>query len=213
MRIRSLLCAALLCISAVAALSTPCAAIDLSDVPPATPGQQPVVVIVDKENHVTHLLQNQGGKLVEVFRAVNTTGARKTPTPEGRLLVVGKELDPVWTPPPSIDPKQRPVARFSKNKKNPLGVAWLGMSKGCIGLHGTNDPSSIGKSVSHGCVRHKNEDAKTLYELIPVGSPVHIVARLSDAQLTADDYRHLELGDEIVAWQSMSLDGELQDIR
>lgn len=41
-------------------------------------------------------------------------------------------------------------------------------------IHGTNNPSSIGRSVSHGCVRLRNEDIATLYSLVPVGTPVFI---------------------------------------
>jgi lipoprotein-anchoring transpeptidase ErfK/SrfK len=42
------------------------------------------------------------------------------------------------------------------------------------GIHGTNDPSSIGRSVSHGCVRLRNEDIATLYDMVEVGTPVYI---------------------------------------
>lgn len=41
-------------------------------------------------------------------------------------------------------------------------------------LHGTNVPTSIGRSVSHGCVRLRNEDIETLYRIVPVGTPVYI---------------------------------------
>ena len=41
-------------------------------------------------------------------------------------------------------------------------------------LHGTDEPTSIGTSVSHGCVRLRNEDIETLYQMVPVGTPVYI---------------------------------------
>lgn len=46
---------------------------------------------------------------------------------------------------------------------------------GIIGIHGTNDPSSIGRAVSHGCIRLRNRDIEHLVELLPLGTPVHIM--------------------------------------
>jgi lipoprotein-anchoring transpeptidase ErfK/SrfK len=46
--------------------------------------------------------------------------------------------------------------------------------EGTIGIHGTNDPSSIGTSVSHGCVRMRNEDITKLAKVLPLGTPVDI---------------------------------------
>lgn len=54
-----------------------------------------------------------------------------------------------------------------------LGSHRLNLGDG-YALHGTNAPSSIGRSVSHGCVRLRNEDIETLYQLVPVGTPVYI---------------------------------------
>ncbi len=46
---------------------------------------------------------------------------------------------------------------------------------GQLGIHGTNDPTSIGKKVSSGCVRLRNEDIETLAAILPVGVPVQII--------------------------------------
>ncbi|MGQ0639880.1 MAG: L,D-transpeptidase [Gemmatimonadaceae bacterium] len=54
-----------------------------------------------------------------------------------------------------------------------IGTHRLNMGDG-YSLHGTDVPSSIGRSVSHGCVRLRNEDIETLYQLVPVGTPVYI---------------------------------------
>ena len=54
-----------------------------------------------------------------------------------------------------------------------LGTNRLNLGDG-YALHGTNVPSSIGTSVSHGCVRLRNEDIETLYQMVPVGTPVYI---------------------------------------
>ena len=54
-----------------------------------------------------------------------------------------------------------------------LGTRRLVLGDG-YGIHGTNAPESIGRSVSHGCVRLKNEDIEKLYDMVPVGTPVYI---------------------------------------
>lgn len=160
----------------------------------ATPQKAPMVVVVDKEKHMTHVLQNQHGTLVDVFHIPNATGKRTTPTPNGRMMVADKKWDPIWKPPVSIDPQQKKVESFTKNPHNPLGVAWLGLNQGFIGLHGTSSPKSIGHNASHGCVRHKNEDIKKLYSLVPVGTPVYIVNKYAGTRLIADDIDYLNGG-------------------
>lgn len=54
-----------------------------------------------------------------------------------------------------------------------LGTRRLELGDG-YGIHGTNEPSSIGRAVSHGCVRLLNEDVEKLYDMVAVGTPVYI---------------------------------------
>ncbi len=80
---------------------------------------------------------------------------------EGREIVVDGK---VFIPP------------FGTNHRKFAGVVGthrLNLGDG-YALHGTDVPSSIGRSVSHGCVRLRNEDIETLYQLVPVGTPVYI---------------------------------------
>jgi lipoprotein-anchoring transpeptidase ErfK/SrfK len=56
----------------------------------------------------------------------------------------------------------------------PFGAYWLGLSRPHYGIHGTNDPSSIGGAVSHGCVRMHNEDVLALAKFADIGTPVSI---------------------------------------
>jgi lipoprotein-anchoring transpeptidase ErfK/SrfK len=60
------------------------------------------------------------------------------------------------------------------NPGGPFGVFWMGLSKPHYGIHGTNDPSSIGKMVSHGCIRMYNEDVIALSQLVSIGTRVTI---------------------------------------
>ena len=66
-----------------------------------------------------------------------------------------------------------PFGTNQRRYKDVLGVARLNLGDG-YALHGTDEPNSIGTSVSHGCVRLRNEDIETLYQMVPVGTPVYI---------------------------------------
>ena len=59
--------------------------------------------------------------------------------------------------------------------ENILGTRWLGIDKQGYGLHGSVDPTSIGKQVTAGCVRMPNKDVEELFDIVPVGTDVMIV--------------------------------------
>lgn len=81
------------------------------------------------------------------------TGKPSTPTPTGTFTIVNKEIDP----------------------GGPYGTRWLGLSIKGYGIHGTNDPSSIGTAASNGCIRMYNEDIESLFNITPVGTTVRIL--------------------------------------
>jgi hypothetical protein len=83
------------------------------------------------------------------------------PAAEGREIVAGGNI---------IIP---PFGTNQRKYKGVLGTHRLVMGDG-YALHGTNDPSSIGRSVSHGCVRLRNEDIAALYDMVEVGTPVYL---------------------------------------
>jgi len=56
------------------------------------------------------------------------------------------------------------------------GTFWMGLNKRGYGIHGTNNPASIGKYVSKGCIRMHNRDVEELARLVPIGTPVTIRA-------------------------------------
>ncbi len=66
-----------------------------------------------------------------------------------------------------------PFGTNQRRYKEVLGVARLNLGDG-YALHGTNRPETIGQSVSHGCVRLRNEDIQQLYTMVPIGTPVYI---------------------------------------
>jgi L,D-transpeptidase ErfK/SrfK len=75
--------------------------------------------------------------------------------------------------------KGTPVGSFivinkAPNPGGPFGTMWMSLSKEHYGIHGTNDPSSIGKAVSSGCIRMHNRDVEELSRMIPIGTAVTI---------------------------------------
>ena len=99
---------------------------------------------------------------------------RNDTTPTGRFVICRRRLKPVYT-----DPQGRKF--HSGHDKNPLGAACLDLAlekepKTLRGysIHGTSDQISVGRSVSNGCVRMRNEDIKLLYTLLPEKTPVEI---------------------------------------
>ncbi|BCV25357.1 L,D-transpeptidase family protein [Gelria sp. Kuro-4] len=103
----------------------------------------------------------------EVKRYPVAVGKPTAPTPVGSFRIISKVVNPTWYPPFG----GRPVP---PGPGNPLGRRWLGFLPSGYGVHGNNNPSSIGKAVSLGCVRMRNEDVEELFPLIPVGTPLMI---------------------------------------
>ena len=63
--------------------------------------------------------------------------------------------------------------RFLPGPNNPVGVVWVDINKEHFGLHGTPEPSTIGRTESHGCIRLTNWDATKLGRLVSVGHQSH----------------------------------------
>jgi hypothetical protein len=66
-----------------------------------------------------------------------------------------------------------PLGTNQRRYKGVLGTYRLNLGNG-YALHGTNQPDSIGRSVSHGCIRLRNEDIEKLYQMVPIGTPIYI---------------------------------------
>ena len=116
------------------------------------------------------------------------TGARPTLTPEGKFSFVTKSVNPAW----GGGGYANPVAGGSPS--NPLGKRWLGLSVGgggSYGVHGNASPYSIGTFASHGCVRMINSDVESMYDYIPVGTPVWIGTDDKLASFGVKQYYHL----------------------
>jgi lipoprotein-anchoring transpeptidase ErfK/SrfK len=98
-------------------------------------------------------------------------GKKGWETPTGEWYVMEKITNPGWT-------SFKNGSVISPGKKNPLGERWIGFwtdGKDTIGFHGTPDVNSVGKAVSHGCVRMFDKDVKALFPLVKVGTTVKVV--------------------------------------
>lgn len=95
----------------------------------------------------------------------------------GRAYVERKLVRPSWGPPLDIwraNPNL-PAVIAGGSPRNPMGERVLGLDRGNYAIHGTNDPSSIGHFVSHGCIRMYNQDVIDLYGRVSVGTPVYVL--------------------------------------
>jgi L,D-transpeptidase ErfK/SrfK len=97
-------------------------------------------------------------------------------TPAGTTRVIGKALNPVWIPTQS-ERKEKPrlPKRVGPGPDNEMGDRALYLGWDEYAIHGTNDPASIGRRDSHGCIRMYPEDIATLFGLVAVGTPVAVV--------------------------------------
>jgi lipoprotein-anchoring transpeptidase ErfK/SrfK len=97
------------------------------------------------------------------------------PTPDGHFTIISKVENPTWVPPPDA-PWAQGAVPIPPGPGNPLGTRWMGLSAPGVGIHGTDDPASIGYSVSHGCIRMQIPDAERLFTMVSVGMGVYIHA-------------------------------------
>lgn len=139
--------------------------------PPVTPATiGPVIVIKRGSNKLT--LYN-GMKKVRAFTVA--TGQNIYPTPLGRFQIVVKWKNPWWYP-PTNDSWAKGLKPVPPGPSNPLGTRWMGLSSPGVGIHGTDEPASIGYSLSHGCIRMLVPQAEWLFDHVNVGTPVFIVS-------------------------------------
>lgn len=105
-------------------------------------------------------------------------GKPSTPTPEGVFEIINKVKNPTW-----FRPRKHPVP---PGPRNPLGHYWMGFYRG-YGIHGNNNASSIGRYVSNGCIRMRNQDVAELFKILPIRTPVLITYDLFEIRTETDD--------------------------
>ena len=119
---------------------------------------------------------DQAGKLVAAYPA--TIGSADTPSPTGNHAVSRVAFDPNYTYNPKVNFKQGDndkVLTIPPGPNGPVGSIWIALDKPTYGIHGTPEPSTIGKTESHGCVRLTNWDASELAKLVKSGVMVEFI--------------------------------------
>ena len=124
---------------------------------------------VDKSDQVLRVLDSQG-KLLAQFTA--TMGSSQFPLPIGTWKIRGVGFNPPWQYDPSLlatADKSDPKLEIPAGPNNPIGVVWIDLSKEHYGIHGTDEPSHIGRAESNGCIRLTNWDAARLAQMVGSG--------------------------------------------
>jgi lipoprotein-anchoring transpeptidase ErfK/SrfK len=136
------------------------------------PAPEPVTVTVT-DSTKTLQVQNAAGETI--LHAPVTVGSTNDPLPVGEWKVNGVSVNPPFNYNPKLfwdaDPKHA-KAKIAPGPNNPVGVVWIDLSKEHYGIHGTPEPSRIGYTESHGCIRLTNWDAMRLAALVAPGTKV-----------------------------------------
>ncbi len=155
----------------------------LGELPPALLHRQGRQLVLQRGKRRLLLLEE--GQLLELFPVA--IGRPGWETPLGSFAVLEKIRNPTWQHP-------QPPLKIAAGPSNPLGSRWIGFWRDCnlrkpwegeqplavpgcatIGFHGTPQRGSVGRAVSHGCVRLYDEDVRRLFEQVAVGTPVTVL--------------------------------------
>ena len=139
---------------------------------PGTDGHADVVVTVSKRARV---LRVQGADRTVLLQAPVTVGSEHDRLPIGEWAVTGLSPNPVFHYNPDLFWDAEPshsMAHIQAGPNNPVGVMWIGVTPEHYGLHGTPEPSRVGHTASHGCVRLTNWDVLRVAARVTKGARV-----------------------------------------
>jgi lipoprotein-anchoring transpeptidase ErfK/SrfK len=138
---------------------------------PHAPLQPAARLVVDASDLSVSALAADGSMLAH-FPA--SAGSRHDPLPIGEWKINGVRRNPVFHYNPDLfwdaDPNDT-RAKIPPGPNNPVGIVWIDLSKEHYGIHGTPEPSKIGYTQSHGCIRLTNWDAWKLAAMVKPGTP------------------------------------------
>jgi len=124
-------------------------------------------IVVSLEDHKLALVED--GQVKKVYTVA--VGKPTTPSPIGTFTIERLVANPTY---------QHNGKTVPPGPHNPVGTRWMGLSKHGYGIHGTNEPNSIGKSASHGCIRLSRADLEELYSLVSVGDTVELIGQRNE---------------------------------
>jgi lipoprotein-anchoring transpeptidase ErfK/SrfK len=141
----------------------------------AAPLSNPAKIVVSKDQRVL-MLVDANGRTMAQYPA--SSGSEHDPLPIGTWKVQAVLHNPTYHYNPKLfwdaSPGDRKVT-VQAGPNNPVGVAWINLSKPHYGIHGTPVPSTIGKTESHGCIRLTNWSAAEVAQLVAAGTEVDLV--------------------------------------
>ena len=135
-------------------------------------GYQPGTIVIETSARRLHLVLTTG-QLITYPVAVGKPGKQWT----GATYIEGKFIQPAWTPPADIKAENPNIPDIipAGSPANPMGAAAMTLSGGEYAIHGTNNPDSIGRFASYGCIRMYNPDILDLYGRVDVGTRVVVL--------------------------------------
>lgn len=150
---------------------------DLTPLPslPEVPEFRTRMIFIDTRERMLELHGSECGPLLASFPI--TPGSGRLATPPGHWKIVGIAQMPTFRWDESVleyGVRSDEFYQLPIGPNNPVGILWAGLSKPGIGIHGTNQPETIGRASSHGCMRTANWDAIRLSKMITKGIPVII---------------------------------------
>jgi hypothetical protein len=116
-------------------------------------------VVVSIPDRKLALIEND--QIVRIYPVA--VGAAASPSPSGTFNVVTRVTNPTYYAPGKV---------VEPGSTNPVGTRWIGLSLKGFGIHGTDNPQSIGFARSHGCIRLRNEDVEQLFDLAEIDGSV-----------------------------------------
>jgi lipoprotein-anchoring transpeptidase ErfK/SrfK len=142
----------------------------------APPDPQPPTTITVSRSASSLTVTGPDGRVM--FFAPVTTGSEHDPLPLGEWKVTGVFYNPPFRYNPDLfwdaDPSHS-KATIPPGPNGPVGVVWMDLTKEHYGIHGSPEPSQIGRTQSHGCVRLTNWDAVRAASFVTIGTPVRFV--------------------------------------
>jgi lipoprotein-anchoring transpeptidase ErfK/SrfK len=143
---------------------------------PGLPKQGKVAKIIADKARKQVFAYDATGALIAAYPA--SIGSTDTPSPSGIHTVVRVAFDPNYTYNPKINFRQganTKVLTVPPGPNGPVGTVWIALSKPTYGIHGTPEPSKIGRTQSHGCIRLTNWDATELAKMVSPGVTVEFI--------------------------------------
>jgi lipoprotein-anchoring transpeptidase ErfK/SrfK len=135
--------------------------------------EAPGTIVIDTGNTALYYVLGQG-RAIRYGVGVGREGF----TWAGVQTISRKAEWPDWNPPAEMIARQPYLPRFmAGGRGNPLGARAMYLGSSVYRIHGTNDPSTIGKFVSSGCIRMTNEDVIDLFGRVDVGTRVVVLPK------------------------------------